>query len=249
MNSNPINRSRTNGFSLLELLLALSLTAFIGVALVAMFFQIYKNTRVWQEKENALNHARMVTMLILPLLQQAGVHGCRRLEEHNIFNLSEDEDYNITKPIHIIHQENTDDSLGIISLGVSQLVLNMAENYIITGNVNSLKSKDIIFIADCLHGEVHQVREVKKVGNLVQLILIHNIMQPFSNIVQIYPVYFDQFYLKKGSLFRLRKSMPAQEVISSVSDMRVGNSAHTISISWEFSTILPWSVKVNIPYG
>lgn len=238
------------GFSLIEQLIACSLSICVLGFLSYLFIQLSANAKIWQEKQQSLNNAHTVTLLFLPLLQQAGIHGCRHLEPENMLNFVIDNDYDLNKPIQVFHSPLKQDSLGVLSLGLGEGGSNILGNTLLISGDSHLKPKDIILISDCLKAEVHRVEEVRGENGNNKLILQHEVIQAFSNNTQIYPVFYDLFYLYKHSLFRERKSKPAQELLSNVYTMQIKDANKPyLQINWTFSKKFDWSLIIKNPYG
>lgn len=157
------DQSRVNGFSLLEILIGLSLAIFIISTFVRLYLHYHRQLIHLHDEESLHADITEAINLLKTDVSRAGYIGCAKLTSE--FRVIPYRQYNMTNENALITTSNKM-TVRYQEFPSAMVTADMDDHYrILTNHDNDFKSGDILMISDCLHAEIFRASFVDHLSN------------------------------------------------------------------------------------
>lgn len=192
------NRSQPQGFSLIEVLLALVLSMVVMNGVLMMWLSLKNTGRTQEEVAQWQENGRLLSHILSRDLRVAGFIGCGHLSrDFPVLNHTHNSAFNLSLNNSLQGYEG--DAVGVYYLALTPVVSLQADthyNQLITGEKPVLKKGDVLLISTCSHAEIFQLAQVQTLSKQHQQILT-----PTENLNYLYTPTDQLGFLIKNTYF------------------------------------------------
>ncbi len=158
------------GFTLIELMLGVALSALIMIYLITIYLAVLQNQNSQIALSTLKENSEILSPLLLSAIHGAGYMGCARLTDD--FPLSNKTDYQLTAKNRVVVQDDTLITRQA-SFHMAMLSKNMQDKSIfyLTKMVENLSQGDIVLISNCKTADIAKVKNILSLVNGSQRIM------------------------------------------------------------------------------
>lgn len=232
-----------NGFSLLEVLLTLTLSLFVCVLL---FKLIINADHVWYVQQNqvaTIEKALATKAILQQAITHAGYLGCQRASG-DIEIIDHLHAYNNVRPWLRV----TSDMLEVMYLspGATPIFSEANSDAVLTDNRSSIKAGDIVVVSDCRHVEFVKVSRVGVLNQMKKIYFSGPLSFDYKGFSYVGELVVNQFTLKDTSrrdnhgnriksLYVRNTKGRNQEAVSEVNALFFSKHNDTVDVDLTFS--------------
>lgn len=219
---------RYNGFSLIEMMIAITVSLFLLMMLGDVFFSMKKIITEQEEMAAMESQALQVMRYLNQLVPYAGFIGCFNVNRnYPVINHLTAEESNVTAASVLI---NNKDSI-VIKLVENSVIFSepMAnDSDIIVSPISSFQKNDVVVIGDCTSAEVDKIAAIRKIINkqAYKITLEKPLLRRYQPYATIAVLHRYRFFIKPASydknssaLFMAEDHSQDQELVSDVNDL------------------------------
>jgi type IV pilus assembly protein PilW len=227
------------GFSLIELMVALTLSLLILMSLSTIYLAASKNHLSEAALQNIQQNARIAFQLIQGAIRIAGNVGCAALQDD--FPVTTSEPYNITKNNRIHDYRGSEIKGGTDAFtvryadAVSGLLIEPMQlaNIIHMTGFPKIKAGDVLLISDCETAEMITVEQVSSSNDETQIIMTDkNLTKVYKENAEVSVFEMNAFYIGKTdrkdskgapiyALYMKDKASHKTELVEGISEMQI----------------------------
>lgn len=258
---NHANRviGKITGFTLLELLLSISLSLFILCIVTEIFLSMQKNFRLQLALSHIQEHKRLTMELLHADLSMAGYIGCPKLTEN--FPIKNFHQFELTPHNKILMSQNRI-TVRHAGLKHTELLKNMVGfSTFMTDREVRFAAGNILIISDCTSAEIFQVKKILQAKGLQKITTTEPLHNRFLSGAEVSKLEINTYFTDKTerksetglpifALYLMNINHKKIELIEGVEDMKVNfNPNHNgIYLSYLFSSLLGSSPLVKTGY-
>lgn len=237
-----------SGFSLIELMIGLMISAMILTSVSTIYYSATKNFKYQESFNNRQDTVRTINNFLLHDFRMAGFIGCAKLT--NSFPLINHSSIDFT-PIHVIEKFNTDkkkantDAVLTRRTGDVYTVLteNMENPSVMIVQPAHFQPEDWVMVSDCNHAEIFQIKHIsinsfglQRITSTVELSSLYSAGSELSRVEEHhYFVANSGRQNEKGepiySLYTESINNKKFEIAENISDFKVQLTQHDSSIN------------------
>lgn len=197
------SKTTSLGLSLVEIMVALILGLlilhFIGLFLVNIFTTEQHKKMIHDIQENATKAIGILKSEI----SKAGYIGCMRLSNH--FPLLNNGNHSLNLYNRLSGSRNTI-TVSYVNFTGTILLTPMRDRHTLIVSKTGLSNRDIFVIADCLHAEIFQVKQIVRAGNKLILRTDKSLQNSYHPYAEIGTLVKNEFFTAKTK--RTRNGRP-----------------------------------------
>ena len=258
---NHANRAirKITGFTLLELMLSITLSLFILGSVTEIFITMQKNFRLQLALSSIQEHKRLTMEWLHADLSIAGYIGCPKLTEN--FPLKKFHQYELTPQNKIVISQNQI-TVRHASLKHTELLKDMMGfSTFVTNADEHFMAGNILLISDCMAAEIFQVKKIIRSKNFQKLTTTEPLSSRFHKGAEVSKLEINTYFTDKtdrktesglplSALYLTNIQHKKIELVEGVDDMKVNfNQNHNgIYLSYLFSSVLASSPLFKTGY-
>lgn len=183
---------KLSGLSLIELMVALTVSSFLLVIMTAVFLGAEHVFKIQEELSNLQENKRIAVKLLTSDLRLAGYIGCAKLTAD--FPLKKFQSYDLKPQNKIAITANTVEVQHVSISHANLLESTQGSTEIILTNDSRFSAGDILLISDCKTAEIFQIKSVIKKSH-------YQIIIPTVELTNIYDKQAEVAHLEKNYYF------------------------------------------------
>lgn len=186
---------RTLGLSLLELMAAMMLGAFIVGAVFSVYLISQRNQQTQLTFQQSQSRATKAIQVLTNEIKQAGWIGCARLAPD--FPIQQYSKYTLSAQNRIQGQVNELSVRYVQPLGVELIEISAVDAKLIVGLQHQFHANDVLVIADCQKAEIFKVRHVAVFHGKQVLTAMEPLHHQFPVRTEINRLVINRFFIAK----------------------------------------------------
>jgi hypothetical protein len=235
--------NKVDGFTLLEVLLAIMLSLFVCALLFKIIINADSAWRRQQDQVTTIEKALTTKTILQNAITHAGYLGCQSAYG----NVTVVDHLHAYKDVHPWLQV-TPDTLDVMYLSpeATQVLELPGADEVLVGESFSIKAGDVVVISDCRHAEIVKASSVRTANQKTKIVFEQSLSYEYEGFVTIGKLIVNQFYLKNTSrrdergnriksLYVRNTSGRNQETVLGINALSFLKSNNNIDVNLTFS--------------
>lgn len=248
---------KTQGFSLIELLIALTISLLILIITTTIFLAVQNNLCLQNEMSYLQENIRLATQLLTSDIRMAGYIGCPKLTDGFPIKQFQSVELNPRNKITATNNSVTVRHASVMHANLTQPIYNHSEIFLTPEP--RFKAGDILLITDCKNAEIFQVNKVLIKDKEQKLLTTKPLAMEYEKYAEVSLLEINNYFIDKTdrqsvtgqtiyALYKRNIKGRKTELIENINSMHVNLSNNGVGVEIILSFLTSQAKKLGYIY-